>query len=259
MLIKKVIHHNHMIKENNIIAYICTNCNLKIKHTKELIVLFHNSKGYDNAYMIDIFSKIKDIKINCLAENNQRFKMLNFKIPDKKYNIKIIDSLSFLQSDLSSLSKDLDNNLKAITKEHFKNNFEMIDKKFENFPYSYLNPNNLNEKDLPEKEHFYNQLTMEEIKDEEYENVKLFYKNRKFKNLKEYLECYLISDITLLADIFNNFRKMIFDEFELDCVKYVSSPSLSKDCASKYSKSEIEHIKDVTIFNFVRNNWWIIK
>ena len=70
---QKVIHHNHMIKENNIIAYICTNCNLKIKHTKELIVLFHNSKGYDNAYMIDIFSKIKDIKINCLAENNQRF------------------------------------------------------------------------------------------------------------------------------------------------------------------------------------------
>ena len=46
--------------------------------------------------MIDIFSKIKNVKINCLAENNQRFKMLNFRIPDKKYNIKIIDSLSFL-------------------------------------------------------------------------------------------------------------------------------------------------------------------
>ena len=251
---KKVIHHHHMIKENNIIAYICTNCNLKIKHTKKLIVLFHNSNRYDNAYMTDIFSKIKDIKINCLAENNQRFKMLNFKIPDKKYNIKIIDSLSFLQSDLSSLSKDLDNDLKTITKEHFKNNFEMINKKLENFPYSYINKNNLNEKDLPGKKEFYNILTMNEIKDDEYENVKLFYKNMKFKNLKEYLECYLISDITLLADIFNNFRKMIFDEFELDCVKYVSSPSLSKDCALKYSKSKIEHIKDVTIFNFVRKS-----
>ena len=91
---QKVIHHNHMIKNNNIIDYICNNCNLKIKNTKELIVLFHNSKGYDNAYMIYIFSKIKDIKINCLAENNQKFKMLKFKIPDKKYSIKIIDSLS---------------------------------------------------------------------------------------------------------------------------------------------------------------------
>ena len=58
---KKVIHHNHMLKENNIIDYICNNCNLKIKNSKELIVLFHNSKGYDNAYMIDIFSKIENV------------------------------------------------------------------------------------------------------------------------------------------------------------------------------------------------------
>ena len=101
--------------------------------------------------MIDIFSKIENIRKNCLAENNQKFKMLNFKIPEKKYNIKIIDSLSFLQGDLNSLSKDLDNDLKIITKEHFKNNFEMINKKLENFPYSYINQDNLNEKDLPEK------------------------------------------------------------------------------------------------------------
>ena len=251
---QKFIHHNHMFKNNNIIDYICNNCNLKIKNTKELIVLFHNSKGYDNAYMIDIFSKIENIRINCLAENNQRFKMLNFKIPEKKYSIKIIDSLEFLQSNLNSLSKDLDDNLKIITKEHFKNDFEMVNKKLENFPYSYINPDNLNEKDLPEKKEFYNILTMNEITNKEYENVKLFYKKMKFKCLREYLKCYLTSDITLLADIFNNFRKMIFNEFELDPVKYISAPSLSKDCALKYSRCKIEHIKDVTIFNFVRKS-----
>ena len=95
---------------------------------------------------------------------------------------------------------------------------------------------------------------MNEITNKEYKNVKLFYKKMKFKNLRKYLECYLTSDITLLADIFNNFRKMIFDEFKLDCVKYVSSPSLSKDCALKYSKCKIEHIKDVSVFNFIRNS-----
>ena len=46
-------------------------------------------------------------------------------------------------------------------------------------------------------------------------NVQSFYKKMKFRNIKEYLECYLTSDITLLADNFNNFRKMIFDQFEL--------------------------------------------
>ena len=62
----------------------------------------------------------------------------------------------------------------------------------------------------------------------------------------------MTSDITLLADNFNQFRKMIFDQFELDPVKYVSSPSLTKDCALQYSKCKIENIKDVSIFNFVR-------
>ena len=202
--------------------------------------------------MIDIFSKIENIRINCLAENNQRFKMLNFKIPKKKYNIKIIDSLSLLLGDLNRLSKDLDDDLKIITKEHFKNNFEMINKKLENFPYSHINPDNSNEEFLPKKKDFYNQLTMQKITNKEYEKGKLFYEKMKFKNTREYLECYLTSDITLLADIFNNFRKMIFDEFELDCVKYVSAPSLSKDCALKYSKYKIENIKDVSVFNFVR-------
>ena len=109
---KKVIHHDHSKKFNNIIDYICNNCNFKIKHVNDFIVQFHNSKGYDNSYMINIFSKIPNIRINCLSENNEKFKMLSFNIPNKKYEIKIIDSLAFLQGDLQSLSKELDNKLK---------------------------------------------------------------------------------------------------------------------------------------------------
>ena len=118
----------------------------------------------------------------------------------------------------------------------------------------YVKPDNLNDIDLPEKQHLNNILTMKDITDVEYDDVKLFYKNMGFKNLKEYLECYLTSDITLLADVFNNFRNIIFDQFQLDCVKYISSPSLSKDCGFKYSKCKIEHIKDVDIFNFVKQS-----
>ena len=60
-----------------------------------------------------------------------------------------------------------------------------------------------------------------------------------FKNLKEYLQCYLTNDITLLADAFLNFRNIIFDNYELDCCKYISAPSLSKDASLKYSKAKI--------------------
>ena len=202
--------------------------------------------------MIDIFSKIPNVRINCLAQNQERFKMLNFRIPNKKYNIKIIDSLSFLQGKLENLSKDLDDGLKIVTKNHFQDKFKYINKKLEKFPYMYVNPDNLNEKDLPEKKYFDNIVTMKKVTNKQYSKSKLFYEKMKFKNLREYLECYLTSDITLLVDNFNNFRKMIFDQFELDPVKYVSAPSLTKDAALKYSKCKIENIKNVSIFNFVR-------
>ena len=47
--------------------------------------------------MLDIFSKIPNVLINCLGQNTDKFKMLQFRIPDKDYLIKIIDSLAFLQ------------------------------------------------------------------------------------------------------------------------------------------------------------------
>ena len=151
---KKVIHHDHSKKENNIIDYICNNCNLKIKNSKELIVLFHNAEGYDNSYMLDIFSKIPNIQISCLGQNTEKFKMLKFLIPNKDYSIKIIDNLAFLHSNLDSLSKDLDD--KIITKNHFQDKFEIVNKKLENFPYNYVNLENLENKELPDKKYFCN-------------------------------------------------------------------------------------------------------
>ena len=149
---------------------------------------------------------------------------------------------------------ELDNNLKILTKQEFGDKFEFVNKKLENFPYDYLNPNVLDEEILPSKKHFYNKLTLKSISNKKYKKVQDFYKNMEFKNLDEYLTCYLKSDICLLADIFNNFRKTIFDEFELDVCKYISAPSLSKDVALKQSKVKIENIKDVTIFQFVKNS-----
>ena len=251
---KKVIRHNHSKKVNNIIDYICNNCNLKIKNSKELIVLFHNAKGYDNSYMLDIFSKIPNIQISCLGQNIEKFEMLKFLIPNKDYSIKIIDSLAFLQSKLDDLSKNLDDDLEFVTKNHFQDKFEMVNKKLENFPYNYVNKNNLENKELPDKKYFYNMLTLKDIDDKEFKKVKNFYKNMEFKNIREYLQCYLISDITLLADIYNNFRKIIFDNLRLDCVKYISAPSLTKDCVLNYSKCKIENIRDVSILQFVRKS-----
>ena len=58
-------------------------------------------------------------------------------------------------------------------------------------------------------------------------------------------------DITLQADIFNVFRNTIWNKFEIDCSKYVTSCSLSLDLMLKYTKIKIELFKDITMFDYV--------
>ena len=52
--------------------------------------------------------------------------MSSFNIPGKKYRVKIIYYLAFLQGNLDSLSKELDNKLKIVTKKHFTKNFIVL-------------------------------------------------------------------------------------------------------------------------------------
>ena len=115
-----------------------------------------------------------NIQIICPGQNAEKFKTLKFLIPNKDYSIKIIDSLAFLKSKLEDLSNDLDNDLKIITKNHFQDKFQMVDNKFENFPYNYVNKNNnVNKnKELSDKKYFYNMLKLKDIDNEEYKIVK---------------------------------------------------------------------------------------
>ena len=57
-------------------------------------------------------------------------------------------------------------------------------------------------------------------------------------------------DITLQADVFNLFRNTIWDKFEIDCSKYITSCSLSLDLMLKYTEVKIELFKDITMFDY---------
>ena len=58
-------------------------------------------------------------------------------------------------------------------------------------------------------------------------------------------------DICLQADIFNLFRNTIWDKFEIDCSKYITSCSLTLDLMLKYTKAKIELFKNITMFDCV--------
>ena len=56
------------------------------------------------------------------------------------------------------------------------------------------------------------------------------------------------------TDIFNVFRNTIWDRFEIDCSKYITSCSLSLDLMLKYTEVKIELMRDISIFDYVNSS-----
>ena len=61
-------------------------------------------------------------------------------------------------------------------------------------------------------------------------------------------------DICLQTDIFNVFRKCIWDKFEIDCSKYITNCSLLLDLMLKYTGVKIELIRHISIFDYVNSS-----
>ena len=122
------------------------------------------------------------------------------------------------------------------------------------FPYEFITKSIIYNENLPSIENFYSYLKLGNISEEDYDKILEIYKKLNCKNVKEYLDIYLKLDICLQADIFNVFRKTIWDKFEIDCSKYIASCSLSLDLMLKYIGVKIELIRDISIFDYVNSS-----
>ena len=107
------------------------------------------------------------------------------------------------------------------------------------------------DKELPSIDKFYSSLKLQNISKEEYNKAIEIFNKLKCQSVKDYLEIYMKLDICLQADIFNVFRNIIWDEFNIDCSKYITSCSLSLDLMLKYTKAKIQLFKDITMLDYI--------
>ena len=84
-----------------------------------------------------------------------------------------------------------------------------------------------NETELPPKKDFYSNLNLEDISNEDYTHAQKLWDVFGIKNLGEYHDLYGQSDTLLLTDIYENFRNMCLDIYELDTVYFVSASGLA--------------------------------
>ena len=101
------------------------------------------------------------------------------------------------------------------------------------------------ETSLPEKEDFYSLVNIEDITDVDSAHVKRVCKDFEIKNLGEFHDLYVQSNRLLLADVFENFRNMCFEIYEVGAAKFLSAPGLAWQEASKKTKVESDLLTDI--------------
>ena len=71
--------------------------------------------------------------------------------------------------------------------------------------------------------------------------------------MKDYHNLYNLSDVLLLADVFENFRNICMNHYGLDQAWYFSAPGLSSDAALKITKVELKLLNDSDILLMIQS------
>ena len=79
---------------------------------------------------------------------------------------------------------------------------------------------------LPPREAFYSKLNMNGVGNKDYEHANRVWKEFGLKDLGEYHDLYLKTDVILLANVFEAFRKVCLKSYGLDPAHFYTAPGL---------------------------------
>ena len=234
-------------------------CNLNFRITEKIPVIFHNLRGYDSHFIMqEIGETVKkhtytnkkgekcQMNINAIPNNMEKY--MAFMLGN---HLTFIDSFQFMSSSLDKLVSNLPKEALKYTSQTFKNEkLDLMSKKGV-YPYDFMDSfEKFNEK-LPSKEDFYSILNDEHITDKDYQHAQTVWDAFSLENMGEYHDLYLKSDILLLADVFENFRKTCLQYYKLDPCHYFTSPGLSWDAMLKMTDIKLELMIDIDMFQFI--------
>ena len=232
-------------------------CNLKYSKPNNISVFFHNLTGYDSHLFIKKLNTTMGA-IDCIPNNEENYISFSKTIisgeytnkrgetKNKYFKIVFKDSLKFMASSLEVLVNNLpEGTLKNLEKYFITEQVKLLKQKGF-FPYEYIDSiEKLKDTKPPPQKAFYSKLTGKGINNYNYNHVLNVWKTFKMKSLKEYLEIYNISDVLLLADVFENFRDLCLKNYGLDPVYYYTAPGLAWDAMLKMTKISLELLSDI--------------
>ena len=234
-------------------------CNLNFALTGKIPVIFHNLRGYDSHFIMqEIGAIVKEheyvnkkgekcqMNINAIPNNMEKY--MAFMLGN---HLTFIDSFQFMSSSLDKLVSNLPKEALIYTSQKFKGDKLGLMSQKGVYPYDFMDSFDKFNKKLPPKNEFYSILNDEHISDKDYTHAQNVWNTFNLKNMGEYHDLYLKSDILLLADVFENFRKTCLQYYKLDPCHYFTSPGLSWDAMLKMTDMKLELMTDVDMFQFI--------
>ena len=254
LLKDKVRDHCHFTGQYRGAAH--NSCNLQCRKPFTLPVIFHNLQAYDAHLFIKQLASLPG-KLKCIPSTEEKYISFSkkFKVDEymsKKFDkmmpiyfeIRFIDSYKFLQTSLANLVKNLQKDDFYNTKREFKKNVDLLTRKGV-YPYDYVSSlKKLSETQLPSKEEFYSKLNDENISEDDYQHAINVWNTFNCKTIRDYHDLYLKSDVLLLADVFENFRKTCMEHYNLDPAHYFTSPGLAWDACLKETGQQLQLLDD---------------
>ena len=232
-------------------------CNLKYSKPNNISVFFHNLTGYDSHLFIKKLG-ITTGAIDCIPNNEENYISFsktiitgeytnkNGETRNKYFKIVFKDSLKFMASSLEALVNNLPEGALKNLNKYFTTEQVKLLKQKGFFPYDYMdNIEKLKDPTPPPQKAFYSKLTGKGINNYNYNHVLNVWKTWKMKTFKEYLELYNVTDVLLLADVFENFRDICLKNYGLDPVYYYTAPGLAWDACLKMTGVNLELLSDV--------------
>ncbi|GFT40180.1 uncharacterized protein NPIL_688351, partial [Nephila pilipes] len=246
----KVRDHNHVTQKFN--GPCCNSCNLAMKTPKFLPVFFHNLSGYDAHIFIKELGYDKK-QINLIPNTEEKYISFS-KSVSNDFQLRFLDSFKFMPSSLENLIKTLKKDEFKYMKQYFDS--EKIDLLLRKgvFPYDYFDSfEKCKDSCLPPISKFYNELNEEAISVEDYNHACRVFNQFNLSNLGEYCDLYVKTDVLLLTDLFENFRKICIQTYKLDPCWYFTTPALSWDAMLLKTKVAIELFTDYDMLLFIEN------
>ena len=190
-------------------------CNLMYKIPPYIPIVFHTLSGYDAHLFIKELAALTDGSMGVIPKNTEDFISFSIKVEvdedgSKEIELRFIDSFKFISSRLHSLVNNLAGGGEQLFEfeEYNENQYKLLITKGI-CPYEYMNNwDKFKENELPPKETFYSKLNMVGVREEDYEHTNRVWKEFGLKDLGEYHDLYLKTDVILLENVFEAFRKV---------------------------------------------------